>query len=608
MPKAIPQRASRRTPRLSLLGILGLIALWIGATPALGQSSDQPVNDDFDDAIELVGQDVSRPDDSNAGATKETGEDDHGGQPGGATVWYRWTPSISRPVTIDTFGSNFDTNLAVYTGSSVDGLELIKTNDDSGAPEGPFQSRLSFDASAGTTYRIVVDGYRSTDGTIAQGTVGLNLEQLPPPPDTAILSGPAGTVPESETTAGFEFSGAAESFSYECRLDPDEGGEWSGCSSPYTVSDLSKGEHALEVRAFNRGGPDPTPARREWIVGAPSPTPETMIQAAPNGTVDYDETAANISFTAAGRNRGFECRLDSNSDTGWSSCTSPTRITDLERGEHNFEVRAISPGGVADATPAQASWTISPPPVPDTTIDSGPASETYERSAELTFSAMGDADGFECRLNSVEATDWEACSSPYRAYELGFGAHSFEVRAFNSSGADASPAHYEWSVIAPPAPETRIDAGPSGTVSEDRVGFLFSGEGTVDGFECRLDSDSPEDWASCASPRSLSGLADGEHAFEVRAVNAGGPDPTPASRTWTVDTRPELADTVIDAGPGESTTESSAGFSFSAVGVADGFECPTRLRPGERLGPLRVSPLDPRAEPRRPPVRGSRLE
>src|SRR6267378_7953283 len=101
----------------------------------------QPSNDAFANGQSLSGSTGSVTG-SNVGATKETGEPNHAGDPGGHSVWYRWTASASTPVTIDTIGSNFDTLLAVYTGSSVGSLTTIASNDDIDGPSQP--SRVSF--------------------------------------------------------------------------------------------------------------------------------------------------------------------------------------------------------------------------------------------------------------------------------------------------------------------------------------------------------------------------------------------------------------------------------------------------------------------------------
>src|SRR5262249_59946789 len=69
---------------------------------------------------------------SNMGATGEPGEPTHGFSvdPSINSVWWQWTPSASGPVTIDTFGSNFNTTLAVYTGGAVNALTEVASNDD----------------------------------------------------------------------------------------------------------------------------------------------------------------------------------------------------------------------------------------------------------------------------------------------------------------------------------------------------------------------------------------------------------------------------------------------------------------------------------------------
>jgi len=83
-------------------------------------------------------------------------------------------------------------------------------------------------------------------------------------------------------------------------------------------------------------------------------------------------------------------------------------------------------------------------------------------------------------------------------------------------------------------PDTVIDSGPSGTESSTSATFAFHSTEANSSFQCKLDSAS---FAPCSSPTTYSGLANGSHAFQVKATDlAGNTDPTPASRTWTVDT------------------------------------------------------------------------
>ena len=93
---------------------------------------------------------------STVGATKETGEKNHAGNAGGKSVWFNWTAPAAGSVTIDTIGSNFNTLLAAYTGSSVSSVSTVASNNDIGG--GVTTSRVTFNVTAGTAYRIAVDG------------------------------------------------------------------------------------------------------------------------------------------------------------------------------------------------------------------------------------------------------------------------------------------------------------------------------------------------------------------------------------------------------------------------------------------------------------------
>jgi uncharacterized protein YjiK len=90
-------------------------------------------------------------------------------------------------------------------------------------------------------------------------------------------------------------------------------------------------------------------------------------------------------------------------------------------------------------------------------------------------------------------------------------------------------------------PDTAIDSWPVNPSNSAAAHFTFSASqpaSAITGFECSLDG---APFTACISPVSYTGLTDGSHAFQVRAVDyAANVDPTPASFTWTVDTTPPV--------------------------------------------------------------------
>ena len=63
------------------------------------------------------------------------------------TVWYVFTADVDTTITADTFGSDYDTTLAVFTLSGKTFTE-VACNDDAGS----LQSQVNFNVIAGTTY------------------------------------------------------------------------------------------------------------------------------------------------------------------------------------------------------------------------------------------------------------------------------------------------------------------------------------------------------------------------------------------------------------------------------------------------------------------------
>jgi hypothetical protein len=93
------------------------------------------------------------------------------------TVWFSFTPSQNMRLEANTFGSNYDTTLSVYTGAR-GGLTQLACNDDSNS----LQSRVRFDAVAGTTYFFMVSSFSSFPVSSANLTFNL----VPAPPALAI--------------------------------------------------------------------------------------------------------------------------------------------------------------------------------------------------------------------------------------------------------------------------------------------------------------------------------------------------------------------------------------------------------------------------------------
>src|SRR5205085_1898590 len=95
----------------------------------------------------------------------------------------------------------------VYTGSSLSSLSSVGQSDDTTGSDKT--SVVAFQATAGTTYQIAVDGYRGSSSGQAQGSIILNWSEKSPPSNgtfasAQLISGSAGSVGGSNVGAGLE--------------------------------------------------------------------------------------------------------------------------------------------------------------------------------------------------------------------------------------------------------------------------------------------------------------------------------------------------------------------------------------------------------------------
>jgi hypothetical protein len=82
---------------------------------------------------------------------------------GGRSVWYEFTAPATAVYHASTFGSDFDTVLAVYSGTSLGALTLLDCSDNVSENR---QSSLNFFGEVGTTYILQLAGYEAAGGSL----------------------------------------------------------------------------------------------------------------------------------------------------------------------------------------------------------------------------------------------------------------------------------------------------------------------------------------------------------------------------------------------------------------------------------------------------------
>src|SRR5262249_18037948 len=133
-----------------------------------------------------------------------------------------------------------------------------------------------------------------------------------------------------------------------------------------------------------------------------------------------------------------------------------------------------------------------------------------------------------------------ACISPDSLPGLAETPHTFAVRALDAAGnRDGSPDSRAWTVDVTP-PDTTIDSGPSGATNQSGpFSLTFS---ATEGGRTFMGRPAGGSFATCPSPSHYAVPGDGSYSLTVKATDAAGnTDPSPAVRSWTVDTAPPPA-------------------------------------------------------------------
>ena len=455
-------------------------------------------------------------------------------------------------------------------------VKIYSTSDCSGTPLAT-GTAATFNG-AGITTPVPGDqttNLRATATDATNGTSGcstaLAYTEDSTAPNTSITSGPEG--PTSNNDPSFNLSSSEANSSFECRLDGPGAatGTFASCASPKSFTNLADGAYTLQVRATDSAqNTDGSAATRAFTIDTAAP--QTQIDSGPQGPTSNNDPS--FSFSSSESNSSFECRLDGpGSATGsFSACSTPKSYTDLADGAYTLQVRATDSVQNTDGTAATRSFTVDTQ-APSLSISSGPTGLTNNASPSFGFGAESGS-SVQCSIDQGSSS-FGACSSSSShtpSLPLTDGSYTFRVRATDAAGNTATQTRAF--TVDTAAPNTSITSGPEGPTSNNDPSFNLSSSEANSSFECRLDGPGAATgtFASCASPKSFTNLADGAYTLQVRATDsAQNTDGSAATRAFTIDTA--APQTQVDSGPQGTTNDPTPTFGFSATGGAQSYEC-----------------------------------
>jgi hypothetical protein len=206
---------------------------------------------------------------------------------------------------------------------------------------------------------------------------------------------------------------------------------------------------------------------------------------------------------------------------------------------------------------------------PTTSLASAPASNSVvysdAQSQQFTWATNEDneAPSFGCKK---DAGSFSACSSGLTWSSISDGIHDFCVHATDASGLMGADACRHWEQETNPT--ATVTVHPAATTSTRDASFGYTSnkanhpaDGSTLSYECSLDG---SDFAACpASGKSYSGLANGSHTFQVRAIftaalGGGAHTSAAASYAWTQSDQTAPNVTLTDAPSGVVITGTRA--------------------------------------------------
>ena len=284
------------------------------------------------------------------------------------------------------------------------------------------------------------------------------------PPEVLIDNIPGS--PTGETTADIFLTGEPGA-TIECAVD---GGAWTTCTSPLSLTGLGEGAHEVLVRQQSAAIPPVQSAETaiRWLVDL-TPPPAPAISGRPANPTTSRSATFNVTTAP---DTTLECQLTPGAT--WAPCTPPLTFASLVDGTYTFQTRSIDSAGNI-SSPTSSTWTVdNVPPTGTAVVASGPAAQTASSVATFQFSYGADGTGALC---SLDGAAFAPCATPVTIPHVDEGSHTFRIKPVDAAGnVGANITTYTWDVFIPTTPPP----GPVGITIDGGATWIASSSAVID--------------------------------------------------------------------------------------------------------------------------------
>jgi hypothetical protein len=289
------------------------------------------------------------------------------------------------------------------------------------------------------------------------------------------------------------------------------------CTSPVNFSNLSDGNHTVDIFAVSQGGAAGATARASFTVDTQAPV--VSISSAPSARTTSAQ--ARLAYTVDDPSASVLCSVDGGPA---AACASPLDLGNLAEGSHTVTLQAIDPSGNAGPI-TRASFTVDNT-APAVTLTATPPANSANRRASVSFTTDDPSASTWCRLDANPA---QSCSGGIATFSgVSSGSHTISVYAVDAAGNRGASASTSFTVTTG-GPTLRTT--PPANTSSKIVTFTWQ---PVLGLRYQYSYDGVSWWPTTTLTSTSSVLKSGTYTFHLRGIDAQGTTTSETTYTFKV--------------------------------------------------------------------------